>query len=118
MKKLLILIVGIAIYLHFYPQPELNTWLYQQKEKYLDDYMDVFDTKAQIHVGEIWQDLQPKTHSFTPKEKRLAREITTSKSKTKSFYRDFCKARKREFIFQENNQKRLCLTIHKYADTL
>jgi hypothetical protein len=118
MKKLLILIVGIAIFLHFYPQPEFEQWLYQQKERHLDEYLEVFDTKVSMKVDKIWTDLKPELHSFKPKEQELLREITASKSATKAFYRDYCKTRKRNFAFQDRNQKRVCLTIHKYVNLL
>lgn len=114
MKKLLILIVGFAIFLHFYPQPELEDWVDEQAESLFDGYGDVFDTKAQLNVDKVWTDLQSQLHSFTAKEKLLLREITLKRHATKVFYRDYCVARKREHTFQEDNQKRVCLTIHKY----
>jgi hypothetical protein len=46
MKNLLILIVAIALFLHFYPQPEVTKFYNEQKEALLEGFSDFSDTRV------------------------------------------------------------------------
>jgi hypothetical protein len=45
MKNLLILIVSAALFLHFYPQPEVTKFYDEQKNSLLDGFAEFSDTK-------------------------------------------------------------------------
>ena len=55
MKNLLILIVAVALFLHFYPQPELDDWFAQQKETILTSFSEATDTQVSLKSDKIFQ---------------------------------------------------------------
>ena len=118
MKKLLILIVAFALFLHFYPQPELEQWYGEQKGAALDGFSDTFDTQARISPKKILIDLNRDMKNFTPKELKKLNEIVVSRREVKAFYSDYCQAKKRQFIFRPSVQGKICKTISKYTNLL
>ena len=118
MKKLLILIVGFALFLHFYPQPELEEWFNGQKSDALDVFSDTFDTEARLKTDVILIELKNDMKLFTPKERAQLVEIADSRRSVKSFYTDYCVAKKREFKMRVGVQSKICKTISKHTRLL
>ena len=56
-EKYIILIVAAALFLHFYPQPELEAWFEEQKTEVLKVFSDATDTKVRLKSDKIYQDL-------------------------------------------------------------
>jgi hypothetical protein len=115
MKNLLILIVAIAVFLHFYPQPEVTKFYEEQKAALLAQFNDATDTSVRLKTERIWQDLEPELKNFTKKEGELAQEITSTRENVKAFYQDYCKKEVRLYTFQAANQASLCKAITKYS---
>lgn len=114
MKNLLILIVFAAVFLHFYPQPEVTDWYNEQKEAALKIFSDATDTSVSLKADKIYKDLEPKFGSFRESEIKRLKEITSSKDNVKAFYTDFC-SNKRDRKFHVDNQKLVCQTISRYT---
>ena len=118
MKKLLILIVAFALFLHFYPQPELEEWYGKKKDSALEGFSDVFDTQARISPNRILIDLRHDMKYFTPKERAKLEDIATSGRSIKDFYDESCIAKKRQFVFRPDTLRKVCKTISNYIRLL
>ena len=118
MKKLLILIVVIALFLHFYPQPKLESWYNEQKNSALETFSDATDTKVRIKIDVIITDLKPHLGSFNSKELNYLNEITKSRHTVKAFYTTTCIEKKRYKKLQVMNKNKICKVISKYASLL
>ncbi|NMP30559.1 hypothetical protein HII17_03195 [Thalassotalea sp. M1531] len=114
MKNLLILIVFAAVYLHFYPQPELTQWYNEQKETALEIFSDATDTKVRLKSDRIYKDLESRFDEFRDSEIKYLEQITSSRSSVKEYYTDFCSG-KRDSKFHVKNQKLVCQTISQYT---
>jgi len=117
MKNLLILIVSIAVFLHFYPQPELTAWYNEQKDTALESFSDATDTKVRLKADKIYEDLKPKLNQFRPSEQRYLKEITSSRPNIKKFNREYC-GKQQDPKLHRNNQALVCSTIAKYSNLL
>lgn len=118
MKNLLILIVAFALFLHFYPQPELERWYNDKKESALKLFSKATDTKVRLKSDKIFTDLAPQLQSFNVEEQKHLHEITATRDNVKDFYETYCGTNKRHFAFHPNNQAKVCRTIAKYSGML
>ena len=91
MKNLLILIVAIALFLHFYPQPEVTKFYDTQKKMLLDGFEEFSDTKVRLKADKIFTDLKPNLDHFSAEEVKFLKEITESKDNVKNFFEEYCK---------------------------
>ncbi len=115
MKNLLILIVFAAVFLHFYPQPEVTEFYEEQKVNLLAMFSDATDTSVRLRPAKIYEDLEPKFNSFREDEIKHLKAITESRKTVKEFYDTYCQKSVGEPIFHPTNQKLVCSTISKYA---
>ncbi len=118
MKNLLILIVAAAVFLHFYPQPEVTKFYNEQKEALLDGFSEFSDTQVRLKADKVFTDLQPKLASFSAEEVKSLKEITSSRAKVNEFYQSYCKEKTKSIIFHPTNQASVCHTISKYENML
>jgi len=118
MKKLLILIVAFSVFLHFYPQPQLEKWYEDKKEAALNGLSDIFDTKASLNTDKILTDLKSKMRYFSQQERVQLEQLVSSRKSVKIFYADICLAKKRQLIFRPVIQGEICNTISKYTNLL
>jgi len=118
MKNLLILIVIIALFLHFNPQPEVTKFYDEQKSTLLDGFAKFSDTKVRLKADKIYSDLKPQFTSFSKKEVKALKELTSSRDKVKDFYTVYCLDNKRSTIFHIANQTKVCNTINNYSAML
>ncbi|MFD2165588.1 hypothetical protein ACFSJY_04865 [Thalassotalea euphylliae] len=116
MKNLLILIVFAAVFLHFYPQPELTEWYEEQKDNVLEAFSDATDTKVRLKSDRIYKDLEPKFNQFRPSEQKHLQDITASRPAVKKYYREYCETKKRDQKLARVNQELVCKTISKYTN--
>ena len=118
MKKLLILIVAIALFLHFYPQPEVDKKFAEIKATALEKFSSATDTKVRLKADKIYTDLKDKLSSFSAEEQEYLKELTSSREQVKAFYLDHCKGKKHTVNFHSVNLKSVCQTIDKYQNLL
>jgi hypothetical protein len=118
MKNILILIVAAAVFLHFYPQPEVTKFYNETKETLLDGFAEFSDTSVRLKADKIFTDLEPQFHSFSSEEVDFLKEITSSRDDVNNFFQEYCKSKKRSAIFHANNQSKVCKTISQYENML
>jgi len=118
MKNILILIVAAAVFLHFYPQPEVTKFYNETKASLLDGFSEFSDTSVRLKSDKIFLDLKPEFDSFSEDEVSALKELTLTRDSVNSFYNNFCKSKKRSAIFHKNNQAKICKTIGKYENML
>jgi uncharacterized protein YpmS len=118
MKNLLILIVAIALFLHFYPQPEVTKFYNEQKEALQDGFSEFSDTRVRLKVDKIFTDLQSELARFSAEEVAYLKEITSSRAKVKEFYQSYCKEKIASMTFHPVNQMSVCQTISQYENML
>ncbi len=114
MKHLLILIVAIAIYLHFYPNEQASNFYNKQKDFLLDQFSQMSDTKVRLKAEKVYTDLKPKLGSFSVEEVAHLKSITASRRQVEDFYNDVCQTDKRDVVFHLHNQLKVCETISHY----
>jgi len=118
MKNLLILIVAAAVFLHFYPQPEVTKFYNETRASLLDGFADFSDTSVRLKADKIYLDLKPKFDSFSEDEIATLKEMTSSRSNVNTFYQAYCKDKKRSTVFHPKNQATICKTISQYENML
>jgi len=118
MKKLLILIVASALFLHFYPQPEVTKFYNENKAILLNGFTDFSDTNVRLKADKIYNELESKLDSFSPEEVAQLKDVTSSRANVQAFYGSYCQNTKRHAIFHPENQKKVCATISLYSNLL
>jgi len=118
MKNLLILIVAVALYLHFYPNEKVTQFYNTQKQALLDGFGEYTDTKIRLKADKIYTDLEPELGSFSKKEIERLKVITSERAVVKEFYHSICQTQRRDIIFHINNEKKVCATIGRYESLL
>ena len=103
MKNILILIVAAAVFLHFYPQPEVTKFYNETKSSLIDDFAKFSDTGVRLKADKVFSDLKPEFNSFSSDEVGSLKEITSSRDNVNSFYKTYCKSSKRSAIFHPTN---------------
>lgn len=114
MKNLLILIVAIAIFLHFYPQPELTAWYEEQKTKVLAMFSDATDTHVRLNPHKIYQDVEASFGQFSGEEQKFVKELTETRENVKEFFSNYCEQKKNHARLHHTNQKIVCDKIAPY----
>jgi len=115
MKNLLILIVAIALYLHFYPNDEVTKFYNDKKTFLLEGFAAFSDTKVRLKSEKIYTDLQSDLAKFSEEEVAHLKELTSSRDKVKEFYFNICQTDQRDVIFHINNEAKVCSTIARYV---
>ena len=118
MKKLFILIVFIAVFLHFYPQETLTAWYQNQKNTAQETFGSLTGTKIRIKTQKIYQDIEPKINQFKPLEKKFLIKITSNREALLSFHHEFCENKKNSAQLHAQNQLLVCNSIQKYRSRL
>ncbi|MCI2282119.1 hypothetical protein L3081_00275 [Colwellia sp. MSW7] len=118
MKNILILIVGIAVFLHFFPQPEVTKFYNDIRASMDESFSDFSDTSVRLNPDKILIDLKPDLKHFSPAEVDSLKEITSSRKHINEFYQSFCRDNKRSTTFHPNNQAKICRTISNYSSML
>ena len=118
MKNILILLVAAAVFLHFYPQPEVTSFYNKTKESLQDSFSEFSDTSVRLKPDKILIDLKPELKHFSNEEVESLKEMTSSRANVNSFYQNFCRNKKRSTIFHPNNQSKVCTTISHYESML
>lgn len=118
MKKLLILIVFAAVFLHFYPQEELTNWYEDKKDEVIAIFDESTDTRVRLKPTKIYQDLTTDFKQFKTHEQAFVKEITQSREKLLTFYREYCETRKASAHLHASNQELVCQSIARYQSLM
>ncbi|TMM47976.1 hypothetical protein FCS21_01360 [Colwellia ponticola] len=114
----MILIVAVALYLHFYPNETLTNFYHKQKQFLVNEFGKFSDTKLRLKANKIYLDLENDLANFSEKEIKHLKEITASRDNVKAFHLTFCKTAQRDIDFHINNQKKVCATINRHVKML
>ncbi|TPH17718.1 hypothetical protein [Litorilituus lipolyticus] len=114
MKNLLILIVAIAVYLHFYPQPEVTAFYNKHMASVKEAFNEFSDTKVRLRPEKIFDELKPEFVTFSEREITHLKQITSSRKAIKEFYFTYCSKPERDQIFHIANENKTCDVIGKY----
>ncbi|MDN3652446.1 hypothetical protein QWY77_06675 [Thalassotalea ponticola] len=113
-KKLLVIIVAAAVYLHFYPNAHLTEWYNQQISKTKETFNSVAQTKAQVAPSKVLQVLQPEFKEYSKREIAYVESITESRDKLGNFYHQYCPNLKTNTQLRREFLKQVCDTVDKY----
>lgn len=116
MKKLLILIVAMALYFHYNPNPQLNAWLKTQKESVLAYFSDATDTRVKLKAEKIYQDLSNDFAQFNEQELNYLKIMTSSRGRIEVFFTQYCKTGTQSLEFHRDNQAKVCKAIEQYSN--
>ncbi len=114
MKNLLILIVAIAVFLHFFPQPEVEK-LYQEQ---VESLSSIFSGAGgvSLKLEKVQQDVEAEFATFRKAEKKHAQNITSTRESIIEYYHKHCaRNSKRDHTFHADNQKKVCAVFIKYS---
>jgi len=115
MKKLLILIVAVAIFLHFYPQPKLEAWYNEQKTLILGKFSESMDTKVRLSPQKVFRDIELKFNQFNSEEQTFIKELTSNRKDVVEFFKTYCEDGNRYSPkLHRNNQAVVCDAIKPY----
>ena len=118
MKKLLILIVAAALFLHFYPQPDVEEWFTEQKTKVSDTFSEATDTQVRLKADKIYNDLKDQFANFSNEEQVFLQEITVDRQSVKAFFVEFCEGNEQSPNFHRENQEKVCRKIAQFSALL
>ena len=111
MKKILILIVGIALYLHFYPQPELSNWYESKKAEFLDSMAKSTKVTFKSNLDGVYDELKKEFIGFSKQELENLKVITSSLESITEFYQTSCTGGKETKLFHPDNTSKVCNKI-------
>lgn len=114
MKKLLILIVAAAVFLHFYPQPKLEKWALEKKEWLLEKFSSATDTRVRLNPKKVRSELEKKFGQFNENEREYVMEISSSRESIKAFYITECAKSTPSPKLHGTNKIEVCRIISKY----
>ena len=117
MKKILILIVVIALFLHFNPQPEVNEFLEEQKTSFLDTMAEFSGTKVRMKSSTIIEKMDDQLASFSPAEMQKLKEITLTRSSVRSYFNKHCKAGQSDPEFHSQKHQKVCSQISHFLSS-
>lgn len=116
MKNLLILIVAVAVFLHFYPQPELEDWYQKQKAMVLETFGEATSTKVRLSADRVYKDIEKQFNTFRDSERNYIQSVTSSRTGIKTYYAEFCQStNKRDNKLHPANQKKVCTIMAGYS---
>ena len=113
-KKLLVIIVAVSLFLHFYPQSELTLWLNQQKASLIKGFSAATDTQVRLKSEIIYTELKPQFNQFTSGEQNFLYQITRSRESVITFYKTFCVTQRTTPKLHRDNLALVCKKITNY----
>ena len=114
MKYLLIVIVAVAVYLHFYPNEQLNEWYETNKENAQESFSEIADTKARVAPSKLISALQSDFKKFSKGEVAYVKEVAETRQSLKTFYKEYCVEIKDNPRLRREYLKKVCATVDQY----
>jgi hypothetical protein len=118
MKNLLILIIVAALFLHFYPQPEIEDWYEEQKSMVLETFSAATDTQVRLKSDKIYRDLQNQFQHFSSEEQKFLKQMTSDRKSVKFFFTEYCESGQHSPHFHRKNQETVCKKIEQFSALL
>lgn len=113
-KNILIIIVAIAVYLHFYPNEALTNWYNTTKESATTQFADIADTKARVAPSKLINVLQQDFKKFSKHEVAYVKELAQSRESLRAFHKDYCETGKDNRRLRRDYQLIVCAKLEQY----
>ncbi|TRX58010.1 hypothetical protein [Thalassomonas sp. M1454] len=113
-KKILVIIVAAAVYLHFYPNEELTNWFNSSKEEAQTKFADISDTKAKVAPSKLISVLQRDFKNFTKFEVAYVKELAESRENLREFHKTYCETEQGNERLRREHVKKVCSTLEQY----
>ncbi|QOL26191.1 hypothetical protein LP316_02490 [Thalassotalea sp. LPB0316] len=114
MKKILILIVVIALFLHFNPQPEVNEFLEKQKTSFLDTMAEFSGTGVRMKASTIISKMDKELSSFSSSELNKLKEITLTRDSARDYLNNHCQPGQSDPEFHSHNHQKVCQQLRQF----
>ena len=114
MKQILIIIVAIAVYLHFYPNEQLNEWYDTYVGQAKQSLSKVTDTKVKVAPSKLLTVLRKDFKRYTKHEVAYLEEIASSRNSVRSFHQEYCGKSKGNSRLRSQYVKKACRAIEQY----
>ena len=114
LKNLLIIIVAIAVYLHFYPNQALTNWYEATKESATTQFADISDTKARVAPSKLINELRQDFKKFSKNEVAYVKELAQSRDSLRKFHKDYCQTGKDNMRLRRDYQLIVCSKLEQY----
>ena len=108
MKKILILIVGIALYLHFYPQPELIQLYEDKKSELLSRLENSTKVTFKVNLADTYKKWEKELNGLSKQELSNLKEVLTSFDSVMNFYDENCHGNITAKLFYSDNHDKIC----------
>lgn len=113
-KKLIVVAAVIAMYLHFYPNEQVNSWLGGQKDMATKKFTEITNTKVQIKPRILLKQLDKDFAKFSKLEKKYVQTIVVDRPTLAKFSADYCGTEKKNSKLRAKNVKLVCDNIVQY----
>ncbi|WNC72478.1 hypothetical protein RGQ13_00455 [Thalassotalea psychrophila] len=113
-KNLIIIIVAAAVYLHFYPNEELNEWYSATIEEAQESFSEIADTKAKVAPSKLISVLHQDFKKFSKGEVAYVKKIAETRDSLKAFHKEYCVEPKDNPRLRRQYQLKVCATIDQY----
>ncbi|OUS23897.1 hypothetical protein A9Q98_14275 [Thalassotalea sp. 42_200_T64] len=114
MKNILIIIVAIAVYLHYYPNEQVNEWYDTYIGQAKQSLSEVTDTKVKVAPSKLLTVLQRDFEQYTKSEVAYIEAIASSRKSVRSFHQKYCGEFKGNTRLRHEHVKKACRTIDQY----
>lgn len=119
MKKILILIVGIAIYLHFYPQEELTQYYEDKKAELMTKLSQSTKVSFTTNLHNIYEELKAEYIGFSSAELAEIKAVTRSVDHLTEFHQKVClQGQASNTPFHPDNLDKVCQKITQFINTM
>jgi hypothetical protein len=119
MKKILILIVLIAMFLHFNPQPEVTQWYENKKSELLNIMAESTVSTSKIETKNLFSAFQNEFLGFSTDELKKLKDITHSIDDISAFHQKHCKdGASRSNLFHPDNEDKVCQKLTNFIKNL
>lgn len=119
MKKILILIVTTAIYLHFFPQPELEQFYQEKKASLLNSLSKSTKVGFKANLNGFVEGLTDNSIGFSPEEVNELKAISSSVESLTGFYQETCINKHQQGSgFHSDNINKVCQQAKSFINKL
>ena len=113
-KKILIIIVAAAVYLHYYPNEELTNWYNSSKEEAQTKFADISDTNARVAPSKLISVLQQDFKTFSKNEVTYVKSLAESRESLREFHKSYCLTEKNNDRLSRDHLLKVCSTLEQY----
>ncbi|KGJ95980.1 hypothetical protein [Thalassotalea sp. ND16A] len=114
MKNILIIIVAIAVYLHFYPNEQVNEWYDTYIGQAKQSFSEVAETKVKVAPSKLLNELKRDFDKYTKGEIAYLEKIASSRSSVRAFHQEYCDKNNGNSRLRHEHLKKVCSTIEQY----